>query len=45
VSARRTRGTNSRSRLDKKKDMGIPNSFPFKDQVLAEQAEEKRLVC
>lgn len=31
-------------RVDKKKDTVIPNSFPFKDKVLAEQAEEKRAV-
>ena len=27
------------------KDPGIPNSFPYKDQILAEVAEERRLVC
>jgi hypothetical protein len=26
------------------KDPGIPNNFPFKDQVLAEIAEERRKV-
>lgn len=32
-------------RVEKKADPGVPNSFPFKDQVLAEIAEEKRKVC
>ncbi|WVF70605.1 hypothetical protein IAT40_005397 [Kwoniella sp. CBS 6097] len=27
---------------NKKKDPGIPNSFPFKDQIIAELAEERR---
>ncbi|CAG8743412.1 15692_t:CDS:2, partial [Acaulospora colombiana] len=27
----------------KKKDPGIPNSFPFKDQILAEVAEARRM--
>lgn len=29
---------------EKKADPGIPNSYPYKDKVLAELAEEKRLV-
>lgn len=29
---------------DKPKDLGIPNSFPYKDQVLAEAAAEKQRV-
>lgn len=29
---------------EKKKDPGIPNSFPFKEQILAEVAESRRLV-
>ena len=29
---------------DKPKDLGIPNSFPYKDQVLAEAAAEKQQV-
>ncbi|KAJ3571666.1 hypothetical protein NP233_g3595 [Leucocoprinus birnbaumii] len=28
-----------------KKDPGIPNDFPYKDQILAEVAEQRRLVC
>ncbi|THU83940.1 hypothetical protein K435DRAFT_783993 [Dendrothele bispora CBS 962.96] len=28
-----------------KKDPGIPNNFPFKDQILAEVAEQRRLVA
>jgi nuclear GTP-binding protein len=27
-----------------KKDPGIPNDFPYKDQILAEVAEQRRLV-
>ena len=27
------------------KDPGIPNNFPYKDQILAEVAEQRRLVC
>ena len=27
-----------------KKDPGIPNNFPYKDQILAEVAEQRRLV-
>jgi nuclear GTP-binding protein len=30
--------------VDKTKDPGIPNNFPYKEQVLAEMAEQKRLV-
>ena len=29
---------------EKTKDIGIPNNFPYKEQVLAEMAEQKRLV-
>lgn len=29
---------------EKKADPGIPNTFPYKDKVLAELAEEKRQV-
>lgn len=32
------------TRLEKTKDIGIPNNFPYKEQVLAEMAEQKRLV-
>lgn len=28
----------------KKKDPGIPNSFPYKEQILAELSESRRLV-
>ena len=28
--------------LEKSKDPGIPNNFPYKDQILAEIAEERR---
>ena len=28
-----------------KKDPGIPNNYPFKDQLLAEVAEQRRIVC
>ncbi len=31
-------------RLEHKKDPGIPNDFPYKDQILAEVQEERRLV-
>ena len=27
-----------------KKDPGIPNSFPYKDQILAEVTEQRRIV-
>ena len=27
-----------------KKDPGIPNDFPYKDQILAEVAEQRRVV-
>ena len=27
-----------------KKDPGIPNNYPFKDQLLAEVAEQRRIV-
>lgn len=27
-----------------KKDPGIPNNFPYKDQILAEVAEQRRIV-
>lgn len=30
--------------LGHKKDPGIPNSFPYKEQILAEIAEQRRLV-
>jgi hypothetical protein len=30
--------------LEHKKDPGIPNDFPYKDQILAEVAEQRRLV-
>jgi hypothetical protein len=30
--------------LEKPKDPGIPNNFPYKDQILAEIAEERRQV-
>jgi hypothetical protein len=30
--------------LEKAKDPGIPNNFPYKDQILAEIAEERRQV-
>jgi hypothetical protein len=30
--------------LEKSKDPGIPNNFPYKDQILAEIAEERRQV-
>ena len=30
--------------LEHKKDPGIPNSFPYKEQILAEVAEQRRLV-
>lgn len=30
--------------LEKEKDPGIPNDFPYKDQILAEIAEERRQV-
>lgn len=33
--------TDSGSPLDKPKEIGIPNSFPFKDQLLAEAQAEK----
>lgn len=29
---------------EQKKDPGIPNTFPYKDQILAEVAEQRRLV-
>jgi len=28
-----------------KKDPGIPNDFPYKDQILAEAAQQRREVC
>jgi hypothetical protein len=31
--------------LGKPKDPGIPNNFPFKEQILAEVAEQRRKVC
>jgi hypothetical protein len=31
--------------LETPKDPGIPNNFPFKDQVLAEVSEQRRIVC
>lgn len=31
-------------RADKPKELGIPNSFPFKDQLLAEAQAEKARV-
>ena len=31
--------------IGKPKDPGIPNEFPYKDQILAEVAEERRRVC
>lgn len=30
--------------IEKPKDPGIPNDFPYKDQILAEVAEERRKV-
>lgn len=30
--------------LEHKKDPGIPNNFPYKEQILAEVAEQRRLV-
>ena len=30
--------------LGKPKDPGIPNEFPYKDQILAEVAEQRRIV-
>lgn len=31
-------------RIGKPKDPGIPNQFPYKDQILAEIAEQRRIV-
>ena len=31
-------------RIEHTKDPGIPNDFPYKDQILAEVQEERRLV-
>jgi GNL3L/Grn1 putative GTPase len=31
--------------VGKPKDPGIANEFPYKDQILAEVAEERRRVC
>lgn len=36
--------TNSTQRSEHKKDPGIPNNFPYKDQILAEVAEQRRQV-
>ena len=30
--------------IEHKKDPGIPNNFPYKDQILAEVQEQRRLV-
>jgi hypothetical protein len=30
--------------LEKRKDPGIPNDFPYKDQILAEVQEQRRIV-
>lgn len=35
---------NCREIVEQKKDPGIPNTFPYKDQILGEIAEERRQV-